>query len=154
MFLSFPWVYKWAITFIRPQSLRTNTRCYITRYFGPTMEKFLNKPAFFKATLPASTKPADLDKERSNLQRMNDDLEQASSQAWQDAKRAAERMLAKRAAPSDGSIPASVVNVPVVPQPTGNVPVVPQPTGNKTLAKEKPDRVANIPVKPLPVTGG
>ena len=109
------------------------------------MEKFItNKPAFFKATLPASTKLADLDEERSNLERMSADLEQASSQAWLDAQRAAERMLAKRAAASLGSIPASVVTVPVVPQ----------PAGNKTLAKEKPDLVANIPVKPLPVTGG
>ena len=75
------------------------------------MEKFItNKPAFFKATLPASTKLAgQLDEERSNLERMNDDLEQASSQAWLDAQRAAERMLAKREAASLGSIPASVV---------------------------------------------
>ena len=66
------------------------------------MEKFItNKPAFFKATLPASTKLAgQLDEERSNLERMNDDLVQASSQAWLDAQRAAERMLAKRAAAS------------------------------------------------------
>ena len=75
---------------------------------------------------------------------MSADLEQASSQAWLDTQRAAERMLAKREAASLGSIPASVVTVPVVPQ----------PVGNKTLAKEKPDPVANIPVKPLPVTGG
>ena len=87
---------------------------------------------------------ADQDEERRNLERMSDDLEQASSQAWLDAQRAAERMLAKREAASLGSIPASVVTVPVVPQ----------PAGNKTLAKEKPDPVANIPVKPLPVTGG
>ena len=110
------------------------------------MEKFItNKPAFLKATLPASTKLAgQLDEERSSLERMSADLEQASSQAWLDAQRAAERMLAKREAASLGSIPASVVTVPVVPQ----------PAGNKTLAKEKPDPVANIPVKPLPVTGG
>ena len=96
---------KCPITFIRPQSLRTNTHSYFTRhYFGLTMEKFLNnKPAFFKATPPASVKPADLDKVRRNLERKNDDIEQAS-------------------------IPASVVNVPVVPQ----------PAENKTLAKEKP----------------
>ena len=109
------------------------------------MEKLLaNKPAFIKATPPASTMLADQDEARLNLERMSDDLDQASSQAWLDAQRAAERMLAKREAASPGSLPASVLTVPVVPQ----------PAGNKTLAKERPDPVANIPVKPLPVTGG
>ena len=66
-----------------------------------TMEKFLTKkPAFFKATPPAPSKPADLDKERLNLQRMHGDLEQASSQAWQDANCTAERMLTSSAPPS------------------------------------------------------
>ena len=69
------------------------------------MEKLLaNKPAFIKATPPASTMLADQDEARLNL-----DLDQASSQAWLDAQRAAERMLAKREAASLGSIPASVV---------------------------------------------
>ena len=50
------------------------------------MEKLLaNKPAFIKATPPASTMLADQDEERRNLERMSDDLEQASSQAWLDA---------------------------------------------------------------------
>ena len=40
------------------------------------MEKFITiKPAFFKATLPASNKLAHLDEERLNLERMNNDLE-------------------------------------------------------------------------------
>ena len=44
------------------------------------MEKFItNKPAFLKATLPASTKLANQDEERRNLEKMIDDLEQASS---------------------------------------------------------------------------
>ena len=74
------------------------------------MEKLLaNKPAFIKATPPASTMLADQDEARLNLERMSDDLDQASSQAWLDAQRAAERMLAKREAASLGSIPASVV---------------------------------------------
>ena len=87
---------KCPITFILPQSLRTNPRCYFTRYFGLTMEKLLaNKPAFIKATPPASTMLAAPDEERRNLERMSDDLEQASSQAWLDAQHAAKRMLAK-----------------------------------------------------------
>ena len=107
------------------------------------MEKLLaKKPALIKATPPASTMLADQDEARLNLERMSDDLDQASSQAWLDAQRAAERMLAKREAASLGSIPASVVTVPVVPQ----------PVGNKTLANETPGPVANIPVKPLPVS--
>ena len=93
------------------------------------MEKFLNnKPAFFKATPPASNKLADPDKERLDLERTNDDLEQASPQSGLDAHSAGERMLSKHAAPTDGSIPASIVNVPVVPH----------PAENKTLAEEKP----------------